>query len=57
MPLEIRELVIRVTTTEQPKNNPNLLDIDAKINKIKTEIVRELNDKMRNNIKELIYNR
>ena len=58
MPLEIRELVIRATVTDQTnRNTNNALDIDAKISKIKKEIMRELSEKLRNDIKTLIYNR
>jgi len=56
MPLEIRELVIKATI-EQNKTDTSPLDIDAKINKIKKEIMRELSEKLRNSVKELIYNR
>jgi hypothetical protein len=58
MPLEIRELIIRATVTDQTnRNTNNALDIDAKISKIKKEIMRELSEKLRNDIKTLIYNR
>jgi len=58
MPLEIRELVIKASTTDQSKSNVNNdLYIDDKINKIKKEIIRELSEKMKNNIKDLFYNR
>ena len=58
MPLEIRELVIRATVTDQTnRNTNNALDIDAKISKINKEIMRELSEKLRNDIKTLIYNR
>ncbi len=56
MPLEIRELIIKVTVDQNRQNN-NVPDLDDRLKKMKSDLLRELSEKIKNNIKQLMYNR
>ena len=52
MPLEIRELIIRVTVNERSKNNASSFP-DDKIKELKNKIIKECTEKILSRIERL----